>query len=349
MTNRVLTALIALVITCGAAQASDSDAWLRSRRAEYALWQKTNLGTQARIARLKAKTATQLRNHAPGALTDPAVVYRVIGAITHIWDIAVAPHLTVVPAGEFTMGSSESEPDRQNVEGPQHRVMISYPLAVGTFMVTRDEYAAFVADTLRPDPIGCFLTYRSGEPGETNGYNWHNPGFGQSGSDPVVCVSWEDARAYADWLTRKTGERYRLLSEGEWEFASRGGTATVRPWGDAISHENAKYRADPGVADRWTYTAPSGSYAPNAFGIYDALGNTWQRVDDCWNPSFDGAPTDGSVWLNGDCSQRTGHGGSVRCPVIRHAFGVPRQSPDRYALRRWRFPHRTGAVDLARS
>ncbi len=318
--TRALTVLIALAITCGAAQADD--AWLKSRRAEFALWQKTNPGTQARISRLKAKTATQLRNHVPGAVSDPAVVYRVIGAITHIWDIAVAPHLTVIPAGEFTMGSPENEADRQKVEGPQHRVLISYPLAVGTFMVTRDEYAAFVADTHRPDPAGCFLTYLPGQKGEAAGYNWHNPGFEQSGSDPAVCVSWEDARAYAAWLTTRTGERYRLLSEAEWEFASRGGTTAVRPWGDAIGHDNAKYRADPGVADRWTYTAPSGSYAPNAFGIYDALGNAWQRVDDCWNPTFDGAPTDGSVWRSGDCNLRTGHGGAFDAPaaVLRSAF-----------------------------
>lgn len=321
---RILTVLIALVMTCAAGQAGDSESWLKGRRAEFALWQKINPGTQARITRLKTKTATQLRNHVPGAVADPAVVYRVIGAITHIWDIAVAPRLTVIPAGEFTMGSPDSEAQRSKVEGPQHRVTISYPLAVGTFMVTRDEYAAFVAETQRPDPVGCFLTYLPGHKGETAGYNWHNPGFEQSGSDPVVCASWEDARAYADWLTKKTGERYRLLSEAEWEFASRGGSTTARPWGDAIGPENARYDAatPSDAANQAKYTAPSGSFAPNAFGIYDALGNAWQRVDDCWNPNFEGAPTDGSVWLAGDCNQRTGHGGAFDAPpsTVRSAF-----------------------------
>lgn len=316
---KALAALAALGVLWGAAQADD--VWLKDRGVEYARWQKTNPNTQDRIKRLKAKTATQLKNQVPGTVGDPPRVYRVIGAITHIWDIPVAPRLTVIPAGEFTMGSADSEPDRQKVEGPQHRVTISYPLAIGTFMVTRDEYAAFVADTNRPDPDGCFLTFRAGETGEAKGYNWHNPGFEQSGSDPVVCVSWQDARDYADWLTKKTGARYRLLSEAEWEFASRAGTATIRPWGDGISANDAKYNAGPD-AYRWKHTAPSGSFAPNAFGLYDALGNAWQRLDDCWSPTFDGAPTDGSVWRSGDCSLRTGHGGAFDAPPIyvRSAF-----------------------------
>ncbi len=173
---KVLAALAAMALLWGAAQAGDHEAWLKSRKAEFAWWQKANPSTQARITRLKARTAAQLKNHVPGNVNDPTATFRVIGAITHVWDIPVAPKLTVVPAGEFTMGSPESEPDRQAVEGPQHRVTIAYPLAVGTFMVTRDEYAAFVADTHRPDPVGCQLTYKGGKD-EEPGYNWHNPGF----------------------------------------------------------------------------------------------------------------------------------------------------------------------------
>jgi formylglycine-generating enzyme required for sulfatase activity len=288
----------------------------RSGNGNLPAGKKINPGSQKRIVRLMQKTALQLKTHVTGKPGDPPVIYRIIGAPANLWDVALAPRLTVIPAGEFTMGSPASEPGRSKAEGPQHRVFIARPLAVGTTPVTRDEYAAFVADTLRPDPVGCFLTYLPDQKSESVGYNWHNPGFAQSGNDPAVCVSWEDARAYAAWLTQKTGERYRLLSEAEWEYASRAGTSGVRPWGDAIGRDNANYGSEEcckplaSGLDRWEYTSPAGSFPPNAFGLYDVLGNVWQRLDDCWSDDFTGAPADGSVWQSGDCKQRTGHGGA---------------------------------------
>jgi formylglycine-generating enzyme len=310
-------ATVAVVaMACQGALAGDQG--LEARRAEFALWQKANPGTQARITRLKARTAVQLKRHSIGMPDQPPKIFRIIGAISDIWDIAAAPRLSIIPAGEFTMGAPDSEAGRTKAEGPQHRVVLAHPFAVGTYLVTRDEYAAFVADTDRPDPEGCFLTYLPGQTGESKGYNWHNPGFAQSGSDPAVCISWEDARDYAAWLSTKTGERYRLLSEAEWEYAARAGTTTARPWGEDIGHADANYRDD--AAEH--RTSPVGSFPPNAFGLYDALGNVWQRVDDCWNADFDGAPADGSVWRSGDCSQRTGHGGAFDAPAtyVRSAF-----------------------------
>jgi formylglycine-generating enzyme required for sulfatase activity len=307
---------LVLAMTCCAAQAADDGNWLKARRSEFASWQKTNPDAELRVEKLKLRTASRIAGRVLGQISAPPMVHRFIGSLAELWDAPVAPRLTIIPAGEFTMGSPAREPDRSTQEGPQHRVMIDHAFAVGTYLVTRDEYAAFVAETKRPDPDGCFLTYLPGQKGETKGYNWRNPGFAQAGNEPVVCVSWEDARDYAAWLTGKTDQSYRLLSEAEWEYASRAASTTARPWGDAIGRDNTNYGADTccspfaAGADRWEYTSPVGSFAPNAFGLYDTLGNVWQRLDDCWNPTFDGAPADGSVWKAGDCSKRTGHGGA---------------------------------------
>jgi formylglycine-generating enzyme len=313
--KRLMGVAAALMLTCVAAQA-DQASWLGARQWEFARWQKINPDTQARLTKLKQRTAVQLKDRLPGRPDDPPVVYRIIGAPVHLWDIAVAPRLTIVPAGEFSMGSPADEPGRSATEGPQHRVVISAPLAIGTFPVTRDEYAVFVAETRRPDPAGCFLTYLPAQKGESPGFNWHHPGFAQNGSDPAVCISWEDATAYTEWLTQKTGERYRLLSEAEWEYASRAGSVTARPWGGTLGRDNANYgsndccKPQAEERDRWDYTSPVGSFPANAFGLYDVLGNVWQRLNDCWNKDFTGAPANGAPWLTGDCTRRTGHGGA---------------------------------------
>ena len=132
----------------------------------------------------------------------------------------------------------------------------------------------------------------------------------------MINVSWDDAWAYADWLTERTGEEYRLLSEAEWEYVARAGTETARYWGesaqqqcqyangyDAVGHAEHGFDRNPvGCQDRQANTAPVGSYRPNAFGLYDVLGNVFEWVDDCWNDSYEGAPTDGSPRYTGDCS-----------------------------------------------
>jgi formylglycine-generating enzyme required for sulfatase activity len=303
---------------------------MKTRQADFEGWQNAHPDAQMRVEKLMRRTAQRVPKTVRGTVNSSPVVFRLIGSLMEFWDAPLAPRLTIISAGEFTMGSPEWEPDRQIGEGPQHRVLISRPFAAGTYLVTRDEYAWFVADTKRPDPDGCYLTHVAGQKGETKGYNWHNPGFEQTGSDPAVCVSWQDAHDYAAWLTEKTGRHYRLLSEAEWEYVARAGSATARPWGDAISHINANYRADAccnaqsGVTgdDPWQFTSPVGSFPPNAFGLYDALGNVWQRLDDCWTANHDGAPTDGSARTDGDCNKRTGHGGAFDAAptYLRSAF-----------------------------
>ena len=268
--RRVLGASLVAVVAGGGALVSAQADWSSTRQREFAAWQKAHPGPERQ------------------------------GAGSELWDHPLAPRLVVIPAGSFTMGSPASEVGRVANEGPQQQVTIDAPIAVGKYPVTRDEYAAFIAETKRPDGATCSV------PGNTwftlgGGFNqavgptWRNPGIEQTGSDPVVCVSWRDAQAYADWLAKKTGKAYRLLSEAEWEYAARAGTTTARYWGEAASHDAANYGAEPvgGItageangADRWVYTSPVGSFPPNAFGLYDMLGNVSQWVADCFRPTY---------------------------------------------------------------
>ena len=220
-------------------------------------------------------------------------------------DCEVCPEMVVVPAGSFMMGSPDAEAGRFSDEGPQHRVTIDYPFAVGVYEVTFAEWDACVR------AAGC------------DGHEPNDLGRGR-GRRPVINVSWDDAWRYADWLTEQTGEEHRLLSEAEWEYVARAGTETARYWGeraqqqcqhangyDAVGHAKHSLSINPiGCRDRQADTAPVGSYRPNGFGLYDVLGNVREWVDDCWNGSYEGAPTDGSAWLGGDCSLRVLRGGS---------------------------------------
>ena len=129
------------------------------------------------------------------------------------------------------------------------------------------------------------------------------------GRRPVINVSWEDAVAYTAWLSEATGERYRLPSEAEWEYAARAGSVTKYSWGNEVGHNRANcYRC----GSQWDreMTAPVGSFRPNVWGLHDMHGNVWEWVQDCWNGNYQGAPTDGAAWESGDCSQRVLRGGS---------------------------------------
>ncbi len=125
----------------------------------------------------------------------------------------------------------------------------------------------------------------------------------------MLNISWEDAKRYVSWLSRETGEPYRLPSESEWEYAARAGTVTLFPWGDELGDGRANCD---GCGSRWddTETAPVGSFRPNGFGLYDMHGNLWELVEDCWNDSYEGAPTDGGPQLSGMCTERVLRGGS---------------------------------------
>jgi formylglycine-generating enzyme required for sulfatase activity len=238
------------------------------------------------------------------------------------------PEMVVVPAGSFTMGSPTGEKDRDSDEGPQRGVTISRPFAVGKFHVTRDQFAAFVRKTGYAASSAC---YRFGRR-DSNG-SWRDPGFVQEGSHPVVCVSWNDAKAYVDWVANETGKPYRLLSEAEWEYAARARTSPgtyPRFWfgnddkdlcryGNGLDqkardNDNIEWAKDETIApcnDGYAFTSPAGRYEPNAFGLYDMAGNAWQWTADCYHESYNGAPADGSAWTTGTCgSGRVDRGSS---------------------------------------
>ena len=233
---------------------------------------------------------------------QPPVIFRAPDAPAEVWDAPEAPVMTVIPAGEFTMGAPATEQYFQAWE-TQHRVTISYPLAVSKYNVTRGEYAAFVAATGYDSYVGrgCNV-YDSGFSGDANA-DWRTPGFVQSDEHPVVCVSYDDAVAYADWLTQTTGHKYRLPSEAEWEYATRAGTTTIYYWGTEIGDGNANCDGCNGPSSLQR-TTPGGAYPPNAFGLYDMVGNVWKWLADCWNNTYAGAPTDGSAWTTGNCALR---------------------------------------------
>ena len=240
------------------------------------------------------------------------------------------PEMVAPPQGSFTMGAPAGEEERENLpnqirarSAPQHSVTIRRRFAIAKFDVTRDEYAQFVAETNRPDPDRCDTLDASGGFIATKG-NWHSPGFPQTGRDPVVCVSWDDAQAYLAWLNAKTGHVYRLPTEAEWEYAARAGTTTARYFSDnpaeicrytnvADLDFGEQHHVATGPVpcrDRYAFTSPVGSFPPNPFGLYDMLGNVMNWAEDCSNPNYSGAPTDGAAWQSGDCGRRVIRGGS---------------------------------------
>jgi formylglycine-generating enzyme required for sulfatase activity len=210
-------------------------------------------------------------------------------------DCSECPEMVVVPAGEFTMGSPPSEMYR-GAES-QHRVTISSPFALSKHEVTFAQWEACAADG------GC------------GGFIPDDHGWGRA-NRPVVGVSWEDAKAYVAWLSRKTGKQYRLPSEAEWEYAARGGTTTPFAFGPTISTEQANYDGTSAyetgpIGVNRQMTTPVGSFPPNAFGLHDMHGNVWEWVEDCWSDEYTGATlADGAPFLGANCAGRVMRGGS---------------------------------------
>ena len=232
-------------------------------------------------------------------------------------DCEECPELVVVPAGSFLMGSPPSEDGREKDEGPRRRVTIAAPFAVGAYEVTRRQYERYVTATGSATDVVCRVDGR-----RMSGVSWRAPGFRQTDAEPVVCVNWEEAQAYVSWLSRRTGQEYRLLSEAEWEYVARGGADTTRHWGEGGEQCRYANGADATAKRRhrgWTValcddrhyrTAPAGSYLPNAYGVHDVLGNVREWTADCGNADYQGAPVDGSAWEQGDCGYRAVRGGA---------------------------------------
>ena len=217
------------------------------------------------------------------------------------------PEMVVVPAGDVLMGSPEKERGHSDSESPQHPVTIANPFAVGKFLVTRGEFAAFVKETGYQAEGGC-VVWNGSEWKRQPDRSWRSPSvLEQDDRHPVACVNWHDAKAFAAWLSKKVGRAYRLLTEAEHEYAARAKTATRYSFGDdeAWLSEYAWFEANSGGA-----THPVGEKKPNGFGLFDMHGNVLAWCEDIWHRSYQGAPDDGSAWQTGDTPIRILRGGS---------------------------------------
>lgn len=254
-------------------------------------------------------------------------------------------------------------------EQPKHRVVLRQ-FAMSVTEVTRRQYAAFQrhqqdfrndgpcwlsgglnpeAQNASPSTSESAQSASAAIPGkqrsslpapaivESQRGSWRKAGIPQNDDHPVVCVDPDDASAYVRWLSERTGRKYRLPSEAEWEYAARAGTATARFWGwedsDACKHANvadsSAVRAlglDPTknfqCVDDSVFTAPVGRYVPNTFGLHDVLGNVAEWTADCYNASYASAPADGSARRTGDCNSNVFRGGSWKSQpwMVRSAF-----------------------------
>jgi formylglycine-generating enzyme required for sulfatase activity len=228
-----------------------------------------------------------------------------------------------IPAGSFQMGCSPGDNDCIKFERPAHTVSVK-AFRMGKYDVTVGLFRKFVdathyqtdAEKNEGGKNGCVVEVAAGKWDFKSGNSWRNPGFTQEDQYPVVCVSWNDALAYVQWLSQTTGQHFRLPSEAEWEYAARGGTTTRYYWGQKATHEHMNYGTDKccggatGGRDQWLNTSPVGSFPPNPFGLYDMAGNVWQWTADCWNENYNGASGSGAAQTSGDCGQRVSRGGS---------------------------------------
>ncbi|MEM7570412.1 MAG: formylglycine-generating enzyme family protein [Pseudomonadota bacterium] len=236
------------------------------------------------------------------------------------------PEMVLIAPGEFDMGRDGGEPGRY--DGPVRTVTIAQPYYLSATEVTQAQFGKFVDATGHVPVDGCNV-FANGKWGWADWADWQNPGLPDAPkpSDPVVCVSWDDATAYVGWLAETTGQPYRLPTEAEWEFAARAGTQSEFAWEgsaeggcemanmfDAQGRQGLPDAPWPEAAcdDGHPAESPVASMKPNALGLYDILGNVWEWTQDCYVLPYPGdAPSDGSsVEVEGECERRTVRGGS---------------------------------------
>jgi len=235
---------------------------------------------ESALAREKAKRENSLQITVGNCVTN---VVRLIvpghGLDEQFQDIPEGPQMVVVPAGNLKMGYGSARRRFKGSWREERAIEISKPFAVGRFAVTFAEWDA------------ANLPHKPGDH-----QNWGR------GKRPVINVSWEDAKSYVAWLSKRTCKTYRLLSEAEWEYCCRAGTNTAFAFGDTITQQQAQFSA--------YQTAEVGTFSPNAWGLHDMHGNVWEWCEDNWHPDYEGAPNDGSMWPGGDTSLRVLRGGS---------------------------------------
>lgn len=270
-------------------------------------------------------------------------------------DCAMCPEMKMLPTGTFTMGASADQvstlPWQRGISGarilwesPEKTVTFTQPFALGRFEVTRDQYGEFVRATNHQTTPHCVVWAGDWDTSD-NGKTWADAGIPQSGDHPVVCVSKNDAEAYVVWLTKITGRPYTLPTEAQWEYASRAGSTTPYPWGEdgteACTYGNIAdatlaaahpARASQSCDDTYLYTAPAGLHQPNAWGLYDMIGNAWEWVADCWTPNHDAVPDDGSAVSTGFCDESPLRGGAYGTGPL-FTRSSTRGGPDKHDVR----------------
>lgn len=259
-------------------------------------------------AALRGGEATGGATRAP----DPSANLRPLQSFRDCDD---CPVMVVIPPGTTILQASAAASRRQVTVGRRY--------AIGKFEVTRAQFAAFVADTRRGQAGGCNISAEDGVWRRDGEASWKRPGFEQTALHPAVCINWSDARAYAAWLSRRTGRRYRLPSEAEWVHAARAGTSTRYSWGDAMKPRMANCRqCDTGLAAPGT--SRIGSFPANRMRLHDMLGNVGEWMLDCWAETLAALPRDGRPRARGACRRRVVRGGHWASPVRHLDFSTRR-------------------------
>jgi formylglycine-generating enzyme required for sulfatase activity len=244
---------------------------------------------------------------------------------TVIQDCPNCPEVVVIPKGSFQMGSNMGEADRP--ETPIRTITFAKPFAMGRTEVTVGQFRAFMTASGHKISEGTCGMWVFSDQSPTP-RTWQDPGLKRKIADdePVVCVGWLDAKAYVDWLAKTTGKPYRLPSEAEWEYSARAGTKTTYVWGedgqaackDANVYDQQAGKKWPtkewGAAacdDGYADLSPVAKFKPNAYGLYDMIGNVWEWMGDCYALNYPPAPVDGSAYLPAEhCELRSNRGGS---------------------------------------
>ena len=242
-------------------------------------------------------------------------------------DCETCPEMTVIPSGKAMIGVEPYEANRKRGDADLREVNIKYALAVAKTETTRAQYREFMEESGHEMLTnGCNTWGRNRILGYVKNHRWDQPGYPQSETHPVVCVSYDDATAYTKWLAEKTSKQYRLLSSTEFEYATR--ARTRGPWfwgsknadackyanvGDGLIRRNFTHAPVFNCEDKYEYTAPVGSFDPNPWGLHDMLGNVWEWTQDCLHRDQSNPPLDGRPWLaedGGECDRRIPRGGS---------------------------------------
>jgi len=247
--------------------------------------------------------------------------------------------LSYIPSGKFMMGSPDNEENRAKHEGPRHRVHITQPFWMGKYEVTNAQFEVFVKETgyvTTAEKAGNSFGWDGQAQkwtADVKGLSWREPGFpgsseGKGADQPVVQVSWDDARAYCDWLSEKTGQKFGLPTEAQWEYACRAGSTSMYPWGDgqngACQYANVWNQENKGkwslkadgfpCSDGYLFPAPTGSFRANAFGLHDMIGNVWEWCADWYGETYYAeAPKEDPTGPVSEAKYRVLRGGSWGC------------------------------------